>query len=195
MKRIIVIVIAPQITRTWKAWKKNWIVSYKDLRIAHINVYSLRSKVDEIRCLQRQCKFEILAITETHLDSSISDAVLNIEGMKFLRFDRKPGKGGGCILFYSIPNIYALCIGKTCLLTALRLSGCRSSSGCFVFGYSMYRPPNDRKFFDFIMSPLERAWLKTSNIIWLGDFNCDLKQGYMLLSEINIYYQMWSYCC
>ena len=75
-------------------------------------------------CLQRQCKFENLAITETHLDSSIS----NIEGMKFLSFEGKPGKGGSCILFYSIPNIYALCIGKTCLLTALRLSGCRSSS-------------------------------------------------------------------
>ncbi|XP_068689637.1 uncharacterized protein [Montipora foliosa] len=33
----------------------------------------------------------------------------------------------------------------------------------------MYRPPND------LMSPLEKAWLKTSNIILLGDFNCDLK--------------------
>ena len=65
---------------------------------------------------------------------------------------------------------------------------------CFALFSVMYRPPNDMKFFDFIMSPLERSWLKTSNIILLGDFNCDLKQGYMLLSEINIYYQMWSYC-
>ena len=56
--------------------------SYKDVRIGHINVYSLWSKVDGIHCLQRQCKFEILSITETHLDSSISDAVLNIGGMK-----------------------------------------------------------------------------------------------------------------
>ena len=61
---------------------------------------------------------------------------------------------------------------------------------CFALFSVMYRPPIDRKFFDFIMSPLERSWLKTSNIILLGDFNCDLKQGYMLLSEINIYYQM-----
>ena len=58
---------------------------------------------------------------------------------------------------------------KTCLLTGLRLSGCRSVPEFSV----MYRPPNDRKFFDLIMSPLERAWLKTSNIIFLGDF--DLK--------------------
>ena len=39
----------------------------------------------------------------------------------------------------------------------------------------MYRLPNNRKLFDLIMSPLEKAWLKTSNIILLGDFNCDLK--------------------
>ena len=42
--------------------------SCKDVRMAHINICSLRSKADEIRCLQRQCKFEILAITETHLN-------------------------------------------------------------------------------------------------------------------------------
>ena len=51
----------------------------------------------------------------------------------------------------------------------------------------MYRPPNDRKFFDFIMSPPERTWLKTSNIILLGDFNCDLKQGYNYASVWNQY--------
>ena len=67
---------------------------HKDVRIAHISICGLRFKVDEIRCLQRQCKFEILAITENHLDSSVSDAALNIEGMKFLRLDRKPRKGG-----------------------------------------------------------------------------------------------------
>ena len=55
--------------------------------------------MNEIRCLQRQYRFEILAITETHLDSSVSDAVLNIEGMKFLRFDRKPGKEAAVFCF------------------------------------------------------------------------------------------------
>lgn len=40
-------------------------------------------------------------MTETHLDSLVSDAVVNIEGMKFLRLDKKSSKGGGCILFYS----------------------------------------------------------------------------------------------
>ena len=42
-------------------------------------------------------------------------------------------------------------------------------------GKRFLNTPDDRKFVDLIMSPLEKAWLKTSNIILLGDFNCDLK--------------------
>lgn len=39
----------------------------------------------------------------------------------------------------------------------------------------MSSPPNGRKFFDLISSPLEKTWRKTSNIIFLGDFRCELK--------------------
>ena len=45
----------------------------KDLRVAHINICSLRYKMDEIRLLQRICRFDILAITETHLNASVPD--------------------------------------------------------------------------------------------------------------------------
>lgn len=38
----------------------------------------------------------------------------------------------------------------------------------------MYRPPDACDFFDHIGPTLEKAWLKSSNIILLGDFNCDL---------------------
>ena len=38
----------------------------------------------------------------------------------------------------------------------------------------MHRPPDDELFFDRIGSPLEKAWLRSSNIFLLGDFNCDL---------------------
>ena len=43
--------------------------SRKDLRVAHLNVCSLRNKIEELKCLQLICKFDILAITETHLDT------------------------------------------------------------------------------------------------------------------------------
>ena len=73
---------------------------YKVVRIAHKCLQS-KDQNEQDTCLQRQCKFKILTITETHLDSLVSGAVVNIEGMKFLRLDKKSSKGGGCILFYS----------------------------------------------------------------------------------------------
>ena len=58
--------------------------SARDLKVAHLNICSLRNKIDELRCLQLLCKFEVLAITETHLDKTVSDTALNIDGMKLL---------------------------------------------------------------------------------------------------------------
>ena len=47
-------------------------------------------------------------------------------------------------------------------------------SSSFLFAV-IYRTPDDCTFFDHIVSVLEKAWLKTSNIVLLGDFNCDFK--------------------
>ena len=37
--------------------------SVKDLRVAHLNVCSIRNKIDELRCLQLLCRFELIIIT------------------------------------------------------------------------------------------------------------------------------------
>lgn len=47
--------------------------SAKDIRVAHLNVCSLRNKIEELRRLQMFCRFEELAITETHLDKTVPD--------------------------------------------------------------------------------------------------------------------------
>ena len=73
--------------------------STKDLKIAHLNICSIRNKIDELKVLQSICGFDIIAITETHLDNSISDNFLHIDGMKLFRRDRKKCKGGGCIMY------------------------------------------------------------------------------------------------
>ena len=94
--------------------------------------------------------------------------------MKFWRLDRKSRKGGSCILFYS-EHLRAL-HRKDLFVDGLEGIWLQVRfPSCSVLFSLMYRPPNDRKFFDLIMSPLEKAWLKTSNIILLGDLNCDLK--------------------
>ena len=73
----------------------------KDLRVAHLSVCSVRNKIDELRFLQLLGRFELIAITGTHLDKTVRDEALQIEGMKLLRLDRKGRKGGGCMLYYN----------------------------------------------------------------------------------------------
>ena len=50
--------------------------SVKDLRVAHLNVCRIRNKIDELRCLQLLCRFELIAIPETHLDKTVRDEAL-----------------------------------------------------------------------------------------------------------------------
>ena len=71
---------------------------------------SLRSKIEELRCLQLLCRFEILAVTATHLDKSVPDSEVKILGMKFIRVDIKGRKGGGA--YFITRNIYEPFIAK-----------------------------------------------------------------------------------
>ena len=75
--------------------------SSKDLRVAHLNICSLRYKIDELRLLQRICGFDILGISETHLDSSVPDNFLQIDGLQLIRRDITKCKGGGVALYYA----------------------------------------------------------------------------------------------
>ena len=130
-----------------------------------------------LRCLQLSCRFEILAVTETHLDKSISDWEIVISGMKFIRPDRIGHKGGGCVLYYAeqLRDFHR----KD--LRSLFISGIEAAwlqvnfQGLSVLFSVVYRPPDANQFFDLIRSPREKAWLKTSNMVLLGEFNCDLK--------------------
>ena len=134
----------------------------------------MRNKIDELRCLQRLCRFEVFAVTETRLNSSIPDTEISIPGMKHLRLDRKGRKGGGCMLFYSdhLKAVHRNDLLTTSLEAAWVQVTFASSSVLFAV---IYRPPDDCTFFDHIVSVLEKAWLKTSNIVLLGDFKCDFK--------------------
>ena len=146
--------------------------SARDLKVAHLNICSLRNKIDELRCLQLFCKFEVLAITETHLDKTVSDTALNIDRMKLLRLDRKERKGGGCALYFG-EHLHAIHRKDLFVegLEAIWLQ-VKTSSTLALFSV-IYRPPDDNLFFERINTPLEKAWLRSGNIFLLGDFNCD----------------------
>ena len=114
----------------------------------------------------------MLAITETHLDGTVLDTALNIDGMKLLRLDRKGRKGGGCALYFA-EHLHAIHRKDLFIegLEAIWLQ-VKTSSTLALFSV-IYRTPDDNLFFERINTPLEKAWLRSENIFLLGDFNCD----------------------
>ena len=158
--------------------------SIKDIKVAHLNVRSLRLKIDEIRLLQQLCKFDILAITESHLDNSVPDFHIAIEGLRFFRLDRLKRKGGGCVLYYA-ENFTA--IHRKDLsdkkLEAIWIQ-VKFPSVTALFSV-IYRAPDDNDFFDRFQKQLERAWQRSSHIFLLGDLNCDLNMSHSVSKNQN----------
>ena len=64
------------------------------MHFLHINVNSLLSKIDELRDVVGHTKPAILGITESKLDSSVSDQEVDISGYSILRSDRNRYGGG-----------------------------------------------------------------------------------------------------
>lgn len=70
----------------------------RGVRIAHININSLRNKINEVTSLLSEHKLHILAISDTHLDSSFEDTELYIKDCNIFRNDRN--RYGGGVAFY-----------------------------------------------------------------------------------------------
>ena len=81
------------------------------LHFLHINVNSLLSKIDELRDVVGHTKPAILGITESKLDSSVSDQEVNISGYSILRSDRN--RYGGGVACYVRADLCFNIIGET----------------------------------------------------------------------------------
>ena len=77
-------------------------IKARGLFIAHLNVRSLLGKLDELKFLiQSNLKsFDVLTLSETWLNTSISDAEIQISGYTCIRKDRPAVKCGGGTLAY-----------------------------------------------------------------------------------------------
>jgi len=72
--------------RSWlfNGWNNKWCGSQnclgKGLKFRRLNIRSLRNKVIDISNILLESHLHILGITETHLDSTIEDLLLHIQG-------------------------------------------------------------------------------------------------------------------
>lgn len=152
--------------------------SFKGLKIGHLNVNGLLSKIHDVKVLLFALKLDVLAISETHLRCKTKDEDIYIPGYKIARRDRSDGrKGGGSLIYFSeVLNAYGSSdfSSNSCLEdTWIDLS---FHSQRLLIG-SIYRPPDCSSFFNEFPVVMENLWRKRSNIILLGDFNVNLSSS------------------
>lgn len=72
---------------------------YKGLQIVQLNIRSLQHKVKIIEQDLLTSRIGVLGVTETWLNRSTPNTLVNIEGYKLLRNDRHRCKGGGTCMY------------------------------------------------------------------------------------------------
>ena len=112
----------------------------RGFRIAMLNVASLVKHLDELRLMLLDKKLDVLAISETRLDSTISDGLVRIDGYNVLRADRDRNRGGVCIYirchvnYIPRPDLVPTYLEDVCVEIN------QANSQSFIIS-SIYRPP------------------------------------------------------
>ena len=159
------------------SFKTNVLSYYKfNLSIAHININSIWNKIDEVKLLLNEGLFDILAISETKLDSTYDCTLLQHPCYRIMRKDRK--KGGGGLLVYirngvstyrrlklEPPNMESICID---------VKGHNNSRFLVL---ACYRSPTKNKPADFlpsIYSAAESLFNIRNELLIIGDLNFNM---------------------
>ena len=155
----------------------NFVLPKKGLRMAHLNVCSLRNKVHDVQNILLDHNLHILALSETRLDDTIDNSLLHIEGYSIYRKDRDINKRGVAIYVQSqIPvrvredfsNDDLEVIWIQVYLPHMKP----------IFVGSCYRPPDARiQYLDELCIMLDRVSDVKGEIFCMGDLNInwDLK--------------------
>ena len=147
----------------------------RSINIALINVRSLLSCVDDVWHLVTKEQVDLLAVTETWLDDTISDGELCSSGYSIIRTDRNRHGGGVAFMVSNrIPFRPRIDIrqGEVESVWIELFPGSMKRS---IFVACVYRSPSTspQYFFDNLMSECESDCVATSRFMLMGDFNCN----------------------
>ena len=88
---------------------------HENLDILYTNAQSIVGKIDELSCTASELNPDLILLTETWCNDSISEAFLHIPGyeleVRLGREDTAGGRGGG-LLVYSKPGLKVLTLDK-----------------------------------------------------------------------------------
>ena len=148
----------------------------KMLQLAHLNARSLIRHFDHVACLVSSVHPEVLALSETWLDSSVGDGELYLPGYTLYRCDRSRCGGGVAVYYADHLSCAVLSCGPSasgveCLWVSI---DSRLFSSPLVFG-CFYRPPNlpSQSVHD-VCNSIEKMMIAKRNLVACGDFNVDM---------------------
>ena len=146
------------------------LAKVKGIKLCHLNICSLVSKLDQIKILLNQGNIDALALSETWLSSNVPDYFLNIDGYKIFRFDRVGIRGGVALYirdkYPSIQIVLPMQLPSETLAVKLHLSP-EHKIGLVV----TYKPPldNSTEYINSLKSCLES--MDMNEYIIMGDMN------------------------
>ena len=70
----------------------------KGLQLAHLNVQSIRGKLDQVKDMIVTSKVDLYGFSETFLNNKLCENELFISGYSYLRRDRNEKSGGGILV-------------------------------------------------------------------------------------------------
>lgn len=149
--------------------------------IAHLNVRSLKSRETFLLVANTitESSYDIFTISESWLDTSISNADINIPGFLMFRQDRGPHKAGGGLVIY-VKNTYRVAVMENTssvsesnfqqLWLKIQCKNFKSFLLCTV-----YRPPNSSigTLMDLTTAVMDSLLLGL-DIIIMGDMNINM---------------------
>lgn len=153
------------------------------LSLAHLNVQSLLSKFGNFKAMVQKSKYDIVALGETWLTSSIDSSKLNISNYVLVRKDR--GSRAGGVAFYTNSKIRFEVIDSSDIIEQLWIS-------CILEGVSIatgviYRQPSYS--YSIFINELESTLIEIipyyDKIILVGDINIDMLSNSYASSTFN----------
>ena len=166
--------------KTWEPLKT------RGLHFCHLKVDSLLFKIDKLRVITNYIRPAILGITESKLDSSVTNAEVNINGYSIIRNDRnRNGAGVACYirndLCFNFKNIFSNSIEHIFFEVLI------PKVKPIAIGI-LNRHPNENDFLNRFSNDFQQIGSKTNEIYLLGDFNINLLQnGKFILKENQSY--------
>lgn len=157
-----------------------------NVNVVHVNIRSLiKNHANLINCLiSVKSRIDVVVLTEVGISEQIVP-MYQLDGYTLYSILRKSRKGGGIIIYvnnkhkFQPKNIQT----KHCECILGRLTTQQNNN---IYICAVYRPPKESKhlFINELSSLINVDYVKTSDLILLGDMNLDLKTT----NNVNSYY-------